>query len=455
MSACTIQGSGRAFVTLENLHGCRSTKLDAKFWALMAGRPPTLFADPTPDSEHPEIGGQANSDASVDGAVDAEIEFEANSFGVASHAASKTLDQSGAPIFSFQTGEGTSRSLRPNSGSSPDSTLTAGLGTDEYLVASGDLTTGEIQPPALDMHVHERAALMGRKDTTFGYAQVNLPVSAANGPERSFDAAVETGTANARGLPEMAVRLSWRVQDTEPGSVKGTKTVLPETEGRVLIQFKDAGTKEGVASPNPTDTQNTPKIPLGMPLDEADGNITKPPKNLHYETDFIAFRDSSHLEDQIPTIDGPKEARVVSAKDGANFPTSPKMSVAHQIHSQVQAHLHKEGQSVELRLSPSELGHVRVGIHHADATVGLILTIERPETLDLLRRNVEVLAEEFSKAGFADLSFEFRQEERAGQFGSSKPEPTNKEAPDSVQVDSMNSSKSGSIGPQGKVDIFI
>lgn len=62
---------------------------------------------------------------------------------------------------------------------------------------------------------------------------------------------------------------------------------------------------------------------------------------------------------------------------------------------------------VELLLDPVELGKVRFELSTTGDRVQVILSVERPETLDLLRRNLDALHREFREAGFdaATLSF--------------------------------------------------
>lgn len=78
-----------------------------------------------------------------------------------------------------------------------------------------------------------------------------------------------------------------------------------------------------------------------------------------------------------------------------------------------------EGET-ELALSPGELGHVRVRLK-PDSTnpdrLVVMLTFERPETLDLFRRHAGELADAFRAAGYsgADLGF--------AQQGSGQPDP--------------------------------
>lgn len=74
---------------------------------------------------------------------------------------------------------------------------------------------------------------------------------------------------------------------------------------------------------------------------------------------------------------------------------------------------------VTVVLSPEELGSLRFEVQERGDTVHVTLTVERPETLDLLRRHVDQLVGEFRHAGFTGASFSFfgggGNEERATQ----------------------------------------
>ena len=70
---------------------------------------------------------------------------------------------------------------------------------------------------------------------------------------------------------------------------------------------------------------------------------------------------------------------------------------------------------VELTLSPEELGRVRLTLSTSDGGLVLAVTAERPETLDLMRRNIDQLARDFREIGFSDLSFSFTQQDRRPQ----------------------------------------
>ena len=63
--------------------------------------------------------------------------------------------------------------------------------------------------------------------------------------------------------------------------------------------------------------------------------------------------------------------------------------------------------SIEVRLSPDELGRVRLSLSPGETNVTVQIFAERPETLELIRRNIEMFAATLREEGFTDLAFSF------------------------------------------------
>lgn len=62
---------------------------------------------------------------------------------------------------------------------------------------------------------------------------------------------------------------------------------------------------------------------------------------------------------------------------------------------------------VDLTLNPAELGRVRISLLVTDGTVSVQLLADRPETLDLLRRSIDLLSQDFHEIGYEDAQFSF------------------------------------------------
>lgn len=63
--------------------------------------------------------------------------------------------------------------------------------------------------------------------------------------------------------------------------------------------------------------------------------------------------------------------------------------------------------TIELTLAPEELGRIRLLLQPDGDKMRIVVQAERPETMDLLRRNAEVFSSELRQSGFANSSFSF------------------------------------------------
>lgn len=68
---------------------------------------------------------------------------------------------------------------------------------------------------------------------------------------------------------------------------------------------------------------------------------------------------------------------------------------------------------IEVRLQPEELGRVRLAMVSGEAGFTVQVTAERPDTLDLIRRNIDLLENDLRDRGFADMSFSFSGEHQS------------------------------------------
>lgn len=66
---------------------------------------------------------------------------------------------------------------------------------------------------------------------------------------------------------------------------------------------------------------------------------------------------------------------------------------------------HENG--IDLQLSPEELGRVKLSMTQGEAGFLVTVSADRPETLELLRRHIDLLGEEFAALGLGDTAFSF------------------------------------------------
>lgn len=89
----------------------------------------------------------------------------------------------------------------------------------------------------------------------------------------------------------------------------------------------------------------------------------------------------------------------LTASDGSAMPV--RVAAVEQIQAE-------SGQEItEIRLDPEELGRLRITLEGEGEALRVRVEVERPETLDLLRRNGERLAETLREAGYEQAGMQF------------------------------------------------
>ena len=94
------------------------------------------------------------------------------------------------------------------------------------------------------------------------------------------------------------------------------------------------------------------------------------------------------------------------------MPQEPPRPVVHQL---VDAARTTTGGTIEVKLAPEELGRVKLSLTPSEAGLAVTILAERPETLDLIRRNIEVFAQELRHQGHQSLTFQFGQDGGQGR----------------------------------------
>lgn len=68
------------------------------------------------------------------------------------------------------------------------------------------------------------------------------------------------------------------------------------------------------------------------------------------------------------------------------------------------------GQSTQIALNPEELGRVRISVVSSEAGLVVNIVAERPETADMMRRNIDSLLQDFSDLGYENPTFDFQDD---------------------------------------------
>ncbi|WP_444430081.1 flagellar hook-length control protein FliK [Rhodobacter capsulatus] len=103
--------------------------------------------------------------------------------------------------------------------------------------------------------------------------------------------------------------------------------------------------------------------------------------------------------------------RAGSLTGGSEAAAAHRAASPHAIaHQMSQALADAGNRTVELTLSPEELGKVRMTLTSSDGAITVAVQAERPETLDLMRRNIDSLARDFRDMGYSNIGFDFGQQ---------------------------------------------
>lgn len=141
------------------------------------------------------------------------------------------------------------------------------------------------------------------------------------------------------------------------------------------------------------------KIQLGQGI----GGITPNPPGQIEQNDTL----SETVLSDVPLLGCDHPAQIQSTHP------SPIISVAQNDHGMravqaiTQAAHALQDHPVELLLNPEELGRVKLTLHHGDGSMSVSIAAERPETMDLLRRHIDLLADQLRDIGYRDLAFDF------------------------------------------------
>lgn len=129
---------------------------------------------------------------------------------------------------------------------------------------------------------------------------------------------------------------------------------------------------------------------------------------------------------------------------------------APQIASQIaMATVQSKAGTTEIALNPQELGRVRITLTTTDAGVSVAILAERPETVDLMRRNIDILAREFRELGHENLSFSFDDQSSSQQQDAPNGGGTNHGSDTSTQIVPDTATHRMTVALNGGLDLKL
>lgn len=113
---------------------------------------------------------------------------------------------------------------------------------------------------------------------------------------------------------------------------------------------------------------------------------------------------------ETPAKAGSESISSSKAPSGSALPSEQRagVSVVNQV---IQSISRTQGDgTVEIRLQPEELGRVRLTMSTGEAGVQVQIIAERAETLDAMKRNIDLMANDLRDRGFGETTFSFGSE---------------------------------------------
>ncbi len=207
----------------------------------------------------------------------------------------------------------------------------------------------------------------------------------------------------AAGLGEM-IALGWGLrQDQTPVVEAGdfpeivpTKPVYEQATDASAIGYRSPQSNTGDSAVAITDAPAT----FAAAVDNTAGLSSLPP------AEFVLLQEMSALDSQ----------RDIRPTDSPRF-MAENSTVIQQAKNALLANAVTDGAGqIDLTLTPEDLGSVRFEMKQEAGGMAVVLFAERPETLDLIRRNVADLISELNDAGVQTSGFAFGTwSERQGQ----------------------------------------
>ncbi|MDP0927890.1 flagellar hook-length control protein FliK [Paracoccus onubensis] len=270
--------------------------------------------------------------------------------------------------------------------------------------------------PTADMQDGNTLHLKQFQARSAGVATDHLPAIAAEGaqPRAPDNAAARIATPPA----DEAASLVPKAKDPPPGTVTATgisrhpkpkdrDTILAQAPRNIPAEFASPSS-ENIRPTGAPSQAHTPLPPVGsaptLPIEPASGAAAMP-GNFEFQGDALGN------PPRLTPGDGLSANTGISPQVEARGTSPNTPSVIRQIADAV---VTTRNDSVEITLSPEELGKVRMILTGHERAPHLAIWAERPEILEQLRRNADLLMQQFSEEGMPDATLSFQDHRQRG-----------------------------------------
>ena len=129
----------------------------------------------------------------------------------------------------------------------------------------------------------------------------------------------------------------------------------------------------------------------------------------------VAAGDEGRVQniDELPAISAAPLREAAGAAPVSGSPAAPALARAQQIAAQITAQtanltsIADRAAPLEIALDPPELGQLRISVARGEDGLVLNVAVDRPETLELMRRHAGALNQEFQRLGLGNTGFSF------------------------------------------------
>lgn len=192
---------------------------------------------------------------------------------------------------------------------------------------------------------------------------------------------------------------------------------LPGSRGQ--LRFEQATVSMQVSGPLP---EPLPIAPPPLPQPPAFSMtspiaFSPPPLNTTERLDLTTSNSPEMNADFLPQARTSEGWTPTLSSFGAGSATAVTLRAdsPNMPHRMAEILVSQAGQSVEVAMRPDELGSVRMVLSLSDTGATVFLNAERPETLDLMRRHADALAEALRQLGHESVDFSFGKEHQPSQ----------------------------------------
>lgn len=258
-------------------------------------------------------------------------------------------------------------------------------------VAAKSLALPSDPAPVARPPSHETAA--GGLDVAEGYAVLSSQGEKAVAPVQDWHS---VAPPPARLHPTIAQQeFELRFLTARQNSMAFDEQDLTQPDAQPSVRDAGSGAKPVIAVPSGT---------VAAPFVPDDAWV----KTGNAPTDHVAPEGSAALA----------ASPLLQSLAGDGTRTAPTVPMAALPQLIAQAARTAQAQSVDVKLDPVELGTIAFNMETGPAGLVVSIVVERPETLDLMRRHADQFLADLRQSGFQGASLNFSQ---SGQFGQSGP----------------------------------